>query len=60
MKSQSESLALQIYRSFRNGLSAEQLAAALGIPVERIRIRLQAAAAYWQRQAEDGRVPEAA
>jgi hypothetical protein len=47
-----EPLAFELYRRFRGGQSFDQLAAELAIPVDRIRLRIQAAAACWQRRAE--------
>jgi len=51
MNRQTQPFAFELYRRFRNGQSPEQLAAELGIPVERIRMRIKAAAAYWQQHA---------
>ena len=41
-----EPFALEIHRRFTNGESAEQLSVELGIPLERIEIRLRVAAVY--------------
>jgi len=49
MTNQAEPLAFQLYRRFRGGQSFEQLASELAIPIDRIRLRIKAAAAYWQR-----------
>jgi hypothetical protein len=49
---QPEPLAFQLYRRFRGGCTVEEMAGELAIPVERIRLRVQAAAACWQRRAE--------
>ena len=51
MNRQTQPFAFELYRRFRNGQSPEQLAAELGIPVERIRMRIKAAAAYWRQHA---------
>jgi len=48
----SEPFAFQLYRRFRSGQSLEQLAAELAIPIERIRLRLQAAEDFWQRSGQ--------
>ena len=47
-----EPFAFQLYRRFRGGQTYEQLAAETAIPIERIRLRIQAAAACWQRRAQ--------
>jgi len=52
MTNQAEPLAFQLYRRFRGGQSFEQLASELAIPIDRIRLRIKAAAAYWQRTAQ--------
>ena len=49
MSHQSEPLALQLYRRFRSGKSVEQLAAETAIPIDRVRLRVQAGAAFWKR-----------
>jgi hypothetical protein len=50
MTNQSEPLAFQLYRRYRSGQSCEQLASELTIPIDRIRSRIKAAAACWQRR----------
>jgi len=50
MTNQSEPLAFRLYQRFRSGQSCEQLAKELAIPIDRIRLRIQAAAACWQRR----------
>jgi hypothetical protein len=45
-----EPFALELHRRFTNGESAEQLSVELGIPLERIEIRLRAVALYLERQ----------
>lgn len=47
-----EPLAFALYRRFRGGRSVEELAEELAIPVDRVRLRVEAAAACWQRRAE--------
>ncbi len=49
MYPQPEPLALGLYRRFRTGESLEQLATELAIPIERMKQRLDAAEAYWER-----------
>jgi hypothetical protein len=60
MKNQNESLAMNMFRSYRSGRSADQLAAELSIPIDRIWMRIRAAAAYWQRHADIEPLPQAA
>jgi hypothetical protein len=43
-----EPFALQLYRRFLDGDTIAELALELGIPAERIEIRIRAAARYWQ------------
>lgn len=45
-----EPFAVQIYRRYLSGETAESLSAELQIPVERIEQRLRAAAAYAERR----------
>jgi hypothetical protein len=49
MRQFSEPLALELYRRLRRGEAIELLSSTLDIPVERLRQRLEAAAAYWER-----------
>jgi len=49
MSHHSVPLALQLYRRFRSGKSVEQLAAETAIPIDRVRLRVQAGAAFWKR-----------
>ena len=42
--------ALEIYRRYLNGETAEELSGGLGIPLERIENRLRAAEAYLTRR----------
>ncbi|MBM3745745.1 MAG: hypothetical protein FJW34_08095 [Acidobacteria bacterium] len=58
MSQQSEPLALQLYRRFRSGKSVEQLAAETAIPIDRVRLRVQAGAAFWQRCAQSDPMAE--
>ena len=51
-----EPYALILLRRFKAGESAEEIATAEGIPVERIEMRLAAAAAFEQRQKAKERV----
>lgn len=51
-------MALELYRRFRSGETLEQIAAELGIPVERVGLRVRAAAAYWQHSGEPDGAPE--
>lgn len=44
-----EPLALELYRRLRRGEGIERLSSGLDIPVARLRQRLEAAAAYWER-----------
>ena len=50
MTNQSEPLAFRLYQRFRGGQSCEELATELAIPIDRIRLRIRAAAACWQRR----------
>ena len=53
--------ALELHRRFTSGESAEQLSTELGIPLERIEMRLRVAALYLKlRQGENESEPEAA
>ena len=45
-------LALQLLEQHRNGKTVEQLSREMGIPTERIEIRLKAATAYLRRLSE--------
>ena len=47
-----EPFALELHRRFERGASAEQLAAELEIPVDRIKMRLRVAAIYLKMQQE--------
>lgn len=49
MRQFSEPLALELYRRLRRGDAIELLSSELDIPVERLRQRLKAAAAYWEQ-----------
>jgi len=50
MRTMPEPFALQIYRRYLEGETIQELSARLGIPVERIRQRVQAAAVYRKRE----------
>ena len=49
-----EPFAFELFRRFTNGESAEDLSRCLGIPLDRIQVRLNAAAAFFR---EHKRVP---
>ena len=48
-------LALKLLEQHRKGKTVEQLSREMGIPSERIEMRLRAATAYLQRLSESGR-----
>ncbi len=45
-----EPFAIQIYRRYASGETIEYIAEELGIPVERVEIRIRAAVLYLERQ----------
>ena len=45
-----EPFALMLYRRHRDGETVEQLAAAFGIPEERVAVRIRAAATHVERE----------
>ena len=47
-----ESFAVQLLEEYRSGKSIEQLSREMGIPPERIEMRLKAAATYLRRHSE--------
>ena len=52
-----EPFALQLYRRFLNGDTIAALALELGIPAERVEIRIRVAARYWQARYREGVEP---
>jgi len=51
--------AIELYEEYQSGKTAQQLAQETGIPLERIKLRLRAAAAHQKRSSGIRRVPAA-
>lgn len=61
MYPRAEPFAMQLYRRYRGGETIQQLSSELAIPAERIRQRIEAAAAHRERSRQtDGLSPCAA